>query len=346
MSELQLGLVAVGALVIVGVLVYNRVQVGRAQRAADAAFKSGHADVLMGGGDGSGGEVARTHEARHHAGERAQPAGDAALPDARLDYVIELTSASAVPATSLLEHWDALARRFRDRVLVSGAAGDAWRPIAHGDRAPYGQVRAGLQLVNRAGVAGEAEVIEFRSEVENFAARLGFHAASPEMKAALEEARMLDAFCAERDIQAALHVVAQDADGFAVVAILDAAGRHGLAPDGHGRFASADAAGRTLFTLSDRGGARLDAQPAAPVAAISLTMDVPRAPDTRRSFEAMARAAQALAGELQGRLVDDNGNALDERALGAIEAELARVAAELSSRGFVPGEALALRLFS
>jgi hypothetical protein len=60
------------------------------------------------------------------------------------------------------------------------------------------------------------------------------------------------------------------------------------------------------------------------------------------SYDAMVRTAQ----QLGGRLVDDNGNALDERALAAIRAELEAIRARLADLGIEPGSPLALRLFS
>ncbi len=347
MSDLQLGLVLIGVLVVVGVMAYNRVQERAAQRRADAAFKSDHADALLDPGGAEPAPAVREHAHRHPEG--GEPGRAAAPPDARLDYVVELQGDGAVAAVAVLEQWRGLARRFKDRVQIAGSSGEGrWHALGEGDNAAYARYCAGLQLVTRTGVVGEAELIEFRSEVENLAAKAGLHAASPEMKAALESARELDAFCADRDIQVALHVVSKAPDGIDRQAVLALGERHGLALEADGRFSHRDIAGRLLFHLADRSGARLDAQGPAvlPLMALSLTMDVPRAPDTQRSFEAMARLAGSLAGELGGVIVDDNANALDERSLAAIEAQLAAVSAQLGERGFAPGEALALRLFS
>ncbi|MGH8723044.1 MAG: cell division protein ZipA C-terminal FtsZ-binding domain-containing protein, partial [Burkholderiales bacterium] len=49
MSDLQIGLLAVGALVVAGIFAYNAVQERRARRTAERAFGSAHADVLMDG---------------------------------------------------------------------------------------------------------------------------------------------------------------------------------------------------------------------------------------------------------------------------------------------------------
>lgn len=339
MSELQLSLIVIGALVVVGVLVYNRMQERAAQRRADAAFRSEHPDALLGGG-GSAGTAddvpARAPEARPRP-TRIEPTLAKELePDATVDYVMDLASASGeLPSVAEDAQWAALARRFRDKVLIA--------------RSPAGaSLLAGLQLVSKSGVVGEAELIEFRSEVENFAASHGLKASSPEMKPALEAARELDAFCADRDIQVAIHVVARAPEGLERAKLMSICERFGLVMDEDGRLACRDAAGAQLFALADRSGARLDASGPVvpPLVAVSLTMDLPKAPDTRRSFEAMARAASGLAGEAGGAIVDDNGNVLDERALAAIEGQLDGIRAALEARGIVPGGPLALRLFS
>ena len=89
MSELQIGLLAIGALVVVGVLAYNRVQERGAKRAAQLSFRSGHADVLM--------EQPVPAAERNLLQEtqrpsvRAAPPDDAAQPDPKVDYIVELS---------------------------------------------------------------------------------------------------------------------------------------------------------------------------------------------------------------------------------------------------------------
>jgi hypothetical protein len=75
---------------------------------------------------------------------------------------------------------------------------------------------------------------------------------------------------------------------------------------------------------------------------VTFLLDVPRTPDLSRSYDAMVRAARGLG----GRLVDDNGNPLDERALAAIGAEVEATHGRLAEMGIEPGSPLALRLFS
>ena len=75
---------------------------------------------------------------------------------------------------------------------------------------------------------------------------------------------------------------------------------------------------------------------------VTLMLDVPRTPDLSRSYAAMVEAARRLG----GRLVDDNGNSLDERALAAIGVEVESIRNRLVEAGIEPGSPLALRLFS
>ena len=75
---------------------------------------------------------------------------------------------------------------------------------------------------------------------------------------------------------------------------------------------------------------------------VTLLLDVPRTPELAKSYAAMVSTARRLGGQV----VDDNGNALDERALSAIGVEVEGLRARLAQLGIEPGSPLALRLFS
>jgi ZipA, C-terminal FtsZ-binding domain len=277
MGDLVLGLLVLGALLFAGVLVYNRVQERSAQRAVERAFGPRHADSLL-----------EDAPARREPSLKAQ-----ALPDERVDYVIELKAARPAAAALVEEGWRPIEQRFARRVLLAAVEEGAWR--------------AGLQLVSRAGVVSETELIEFRSAVETLAAKLGASVSVPEMRRALEGARELDRACAESDIQVALHVIAT-----------------GLDPQ----------LGAQPFQVVRREDG------------VTLMLDVALTADLGASYEAMARAGRSLAESHGGRLVDDRGNLLDERSLAAIGAQLEAVRQILAGRGIETGSPLALRLFS
>jgi hypothetical protein len=265
-----------GACLFAGVLVYNRVQERSAQRAAEGAFSSRHPDSLL------------EETPRREPVLKVQ-----SLPDERVDYVIELKPARALAAAAVVEAWRPIERRFARRVLLAPSDGGGWR--------------AGLQLVSRAGVVGDAELLEFRSAGESLAAALGAAVAAPEMRAALQAARELDRTCADSDIQVALHVIGQSID---------------------------PQLGEQPFQIVRREDG------------VTLMLDVAVTPDLGASYEAMASAGRSLAAAHGCRLVDDRGNALDERSLAAIGAQLEAVRQALAGRGIETGSPLALRLFS
>lgn len=329
MTDLQLGLLLIGACAVGAVLIYNRVQERRAERRAEQAFGSKHADLL------APGESQRREPTLEPAARRAERAPRAeALPDPRLDYVIALAAPRPLAAAAVLEMWSPLERRFARRAVLAASDGASWRRLAAGDPGSARALHAGLQLVSRAGVVGESELIAFRSEIETLAAKLGASVSAPEMRPALEAARELDQFCSDADIQVALHVVAPETDA-AAGRVRDALVEAGLEPAADGRYALRDAEGEVLFEAAPGDGHSL-----------TLTLDVARVPEPGRTYEAMVRCARQLGAALGGSLVDDNGNALDERALVAIAGQLEAVRRKYHERGFEPGSALAMRLFS
>jgi hypothetical protein len=285
MTDLQFGLLLIGAVAVAAVLIYNRMQQRAAGRQAQRSFASRHADALLG-----------EPERRREPGVTPRKSGlqPDAMPDARLDYVVELRLPERTPAARLRELWAPLEQRFAKRVLLAAPSAS--------------QCHAAFQLVSRAGVASEGELLEFRSAVETLAAKIGAAVSAPEMRRALDAARELDRVCAQADIQVALHVLGAGLTG----------------------WQSTDHA----FQVT----AREDG--------VTLTLDVARTTEPVRSFQAMARTGRELAASRGARLVDDNGNVVDERALAAIATELEGVRQMLAALGIEPGSPLAQRLFS
>ena len=310
MSELQIGLLAAGVLVVAGIIAYNAIQERRARHSAERAFRSGHADALM-----EDGAQQRREPSFEGAPRRDATLETAALPDTRLDYVIELGLRQLVSAAAVAEHWAPFEHRFAGRALLAASPDrSAWRPLSRAGSCAA--VRAALQLASRAGPVGEAELIEFRAAADALAASIGATVQAPEVKHAVEAARELDQLCADADIQVVLHVVPQPGGAFDAGAALPAAGQH------------------AAFAVSRREDG-----------AFSLSLDVPRTAEVRRSYDAMVVRARDLCVSLGGMIVDDNGRALDERALAAIGEQLDAVRETLVARGIEPGGPAALRLF-
>jgi hypothetical protein len=311
MSDLQIGLLAAGVLVVAGIFAYNSMQERRARRTAERVFRSAHADALM-----DGDVPARREPGFEAAPRRDLPTEAQALPDARLDYVIELNLQQLTSAAAVAAQWAPFEHRFAGRVLLAASPDrSTWRPLAAAGSCAA--VRAALQLTSRGGPVGEAELIEFRSAADTLAAGIAATVEAPEVRRAVEAARELDQLCVDTDIQVVLHVVPQPGVAFDAGADMPTPGQQG-----------AFAVGR-----------REDG-------AFSLSLDVPRTAEVRRSYDAMVVRARDLCVTLGGMIVDDNGRALDERALAAIGEQLDAVLETLAARGIEPGGPAALRLFA
>ena len=338
MTDLHLALIGFGVLVVVGVLAYNRIQERAARRRTEQAFPSDRVDVLMAPpGSASRREPLPDTVARRADGGVTSAPED--LPDARLDYVIDLLPRSALSSASLLEAWAGIAGRFGRRALLAVAdAPDVWRRPSAGAPGKLHQVRAALQLVTRQGVTGEAELVEFRTAVETLAAAIAASVSAPEMRHALESARTLDRACAEADIQVVMHVVAAPGTPLDRDAIIAAAAGLSIAFEDETRARVCDAEGRELYALV------IETMSSGPT--LSVVLDVPRAPALGRTYREMLRAARALADALGATLQDDAQRTLDEAALESIGVELMRVEQSMEGLGVAPGGPLALRLFS
>ena len=292
MTDLQTGLLVIGAVAVAGVLVYNRLQERATRRKAEEAFGSRHSDVLMGAPAerkeptlDEPAAVAPPLVTAPAASPQAVTRPSPPAPDPRVDYVLELQGTSA---GAVRPEWVALQRRFARRASLA--------------EAPGRKVQASLQMVSRNGVVSESELLEFRSQVETMAAAHGASVSAPPMREALEAAQALDRACADVDVQIALHVLGPAEtnlrkEGFAVAPRTDG---------------------------------------------LTLLLDVPRTPDLAKTYAAMVEAARRLG----GRMVDDNGNNVDERALAAIGVEIESLRARMTEMGVEPGSPLAQRLFS
>lgn len=347
MTDFQLGLIAIGALAVVAVLAFNKWQERSLRRRTQAAFESRHADVLLDTPMGSAPRIEPGMGGPQRTGRHTDAAlAGTALPDPRIDYVLEFGAEQPIAGYALAQAWAPVEHRFAQRALFAGYLADEWQPCAADGQ--YTRLRAALQLVNRRGLVSDGDLLEFRAEVDTLATRLGATVDAPEMAQALEQGRALDQLCAETDIQVVLHVVPGETGRLARAAVRRIAESAGLVAGPDGRYALRESNDQERYCLYDRSGAPLAPDEGAgdTLQALSLAMDVPRAPETARSFESMTRLARDLAAALGGRLVDDNDRALDEQALAAIGRQLDAVRGQLDARGIAPGSALALRLFS
>jgi FtsZ-interacting cell division protein ZipA len=164
----------------------------------------------------------------------------------------------------------------------------------------------------------------------------------------LDQAAEIDRFCAAVDLEIGVNLVSRGTpfSGTKIRALAEAAG---MALSDDGSFVRRDDDGRTQFTLQNFETTRFSVESIRNVTTHGLTfvLDVPRVDHGERVFQQMVELAKRFAETLQGTLVDDNRQPLNDVQLDHIRREfIGKPQATMASYGLPAGSAQALRLFS
>ncbi|MGP1675822.1 MAG: cell division protein ZipA C-terminal FtsZ-binding domain-containing protein [Burkholderiales bacterium] len=348
MSELQLGLLGIGALVVAGVLIYNKLQEARLKRQAKEAFGSSHDDVLLGSKAASR-RTAGLHERIEPTLSQAPDAISAAsgMLDPGIDFIATLVTPNAVAGEAVST---AIVDSLVNPAKAVGWEGynqqtANWEPLAA--TGEYQRLRAGLQLADRNGAASQQDLAEFSAMVQAVTAAIGASCTLAEAAAALQRAQQLDALCADVDVQIGLNLIARGSalSGTKIRAFAEA---HGLVLEHGGRFCRRDEAGLELYTLRNTESPAFSVEDMKTLTTNGLTLlfDVARVPGGIVAFDRYVEFTRALAEALSAGIVDDNRRLLDEAALAKIRAQLQALYASMEQQGIAAGSPLALRLFA
>lgn len=350
MSELQLGLLGIGILVVAGVFAYNKAQERRLKRQAEEVFGSRHDDVLMGAR--SGGAAPRPQDPA----ERIEPTLSAPEPECReasglldpgIDFVATLETDTAVAgeaiSTAIGDCQTSPAKAVNWECFNRQSA--SWEPLAAAGE--YTLLRAGLQLADRNGAVSEKELSAFADMAQAVADAVGAQCTLADTGAALQRALQLDALCADVDVQIGLNLITRSggAPGTRIRALAEA---QGLALERDGKFHLRDESGLELYTLCNMEATAFSAEgmKALSTKGLTLLFDVARVPGGIATFDRFVGFTRALADALSAAVVDDNRQPLDDAALGKIRAQLQALYARMEEQGIPAGSPLALRLFS
>jgi hypothetical protein len=366
MSDLQLGLLAIGVAVVAGVIAYNRWHEARVRRRTEGAFAGRHRDALL-GGEGTAGaappvrapapepaQVDRTIEhtldvdAPPPREEPAPPLTAAGL-DPKVDYIVELDCAQPVPGADLARHAQALLDEGLVRPVRWEGYDEAravWRPVSPENR--YPRLRVGLQLTNRAGPVGDDDLVAFCGDVQEVALAIAAEADFPDTDAALALAQDLDRFCAAVDVQIGLSVIGSESHAFPGSKVRSLAESAGMTIGRDGRFHRHAEDGSDLFSLSNLEPMPFHAETMKTLQTRGVTalFDVPRVSASPSAFRRFIDFAHQLEQALGGVLVDDNRKPIGQAALEAIGQQLESIHQTMAARGIPAGGPLALRLFS
>lgn len=365
MSDLQVGLLVIGVLVVLAVIAFNRWQERAYRRQADTLFErpknttatpsTVRAEPKMREAPSQDAPAPSTvppsavvsHEPESPAISLPPPIDDA------IYYVATLQFSEPVSWRRIRETLATLLLPEKDAVWYGMVPGSAWQRLDHRtnselDSAELVALAAGLQLANRAGPIGINDVNALCDAFEALgAAHIGV-VDCPDKQAALLRAASLDQFCAAVDIMIEFNIVAPDQTPFDGARLSEVTAKCGLTRTREGAYAFLNASGLPVFTLSN-----LDAQrfpepldETFSTYGIRIALDVPRAQGGIELVDQMYEFAGTIARFLGGKVVDDNRREFDANGVAHIRAQLGAVYALMEEREVIPGSERAQTLFA
>jgi hypothetical protein len=271
--------------------------------------------------------------------------------DVLLDAVVSLTIESAIKGAAVLHQLGATRRVCTKPFFIEGLnpLSQAFEPLQP-DLA-YNALQLGIQLANRSGPLNEIEYSEFIQKVQHLSEQLNANIDFPDMFEVMAKARELDAFASQYDAQLAMHLCPRSIPWSMAYLQQHAAAvglTHPLIPGRLGLSSKqADRSGVPMVVLTfDAQVALADDSSQAALRDAILNFDVPQTPAAAQPLEQFKTTLQTLAKNLDAKVLDDAGQAVNADHFDHIATELARVYNALEQHGFEAGSMLARRLFS
>ena len=376
MDTLQIALVVSGFVAVAAIIAFNKWQEGRHRSHVERAFpgerrdpllereadikpeaprslhKAGDEDALEKSGENSGvAQGKKSAEPTSSSSSSSKRRTHPPLPDKldpRLDCCIRIEAVEPIEVPRLwaaqTEALDNIARPLRWYAFDDQE--NQWRRINANTVGAHHWFLAALQLVDREGMIHEGDFMRYTHGVQRLADQFrAVPAGIPSRVEMMGNARALDRFCAEVDVQIAINIVSeQPMAGSRIFALAEA---EGLRLESGGSFHARAADSRTLYTLNNGEAALFERSGLSSLQTrhLTLVLDLPRVLDAAGEFEDMMRFASHLAKMLGAVVVDDNGHAFGTESTDAIRARIRSYQVRMSEEGIPPGGSLARRLF-
>lgn len=336
MSDLQIGLISLGVVLILILVCFNWWQDRRVRQRMQEHFPEADEDPLMGSlppvvgrrEPGMGASV----DAAAEENTEADPVCEA---------VIDVVFSHPVPGAELQKAVRSIQKAGEKpvRVLVEHESGHT---LYLREGSTYLSVQLAVLLANRSGALTDIEWSHLWTIAEDLAERFEGSVEGPEQAQVLSRAKELDAYCASLDAQVGLALRLGGAKPIAEV--MQAVKEAGFLTYGN-QLAWMSEAGVPRFTLLFDGVAAADFQQAG-VDRLDLLLDVPRSQADEHAFSRMACVGRDLAARLSATLVDDQGQLVTENADHAIDEKLHELYQKLDQAGFPAADERTIRLFS
>ncbi len=380
MSELQLGLIVIGVLVVVGVYAFNRYQERQFRRRMESKFQERPADVLMKGdapaeapeqriephvGSAAGEAVAEVHvdpipappvahvESKIDVAEDQEPVAPTtvarAAADPVIDYCCLVETVEPIPHAVLASFVRSAGMIGKPVVLMGWSIrSNEWVELPCAPEIPLVRLQASLQLADRAGPVNRVQLSSMRDLVYQFAEQVGVTCECPDIDQAAQAAADLDRFCAQVDVSIGCNLLPSGSAGLSGTKVRGLLESAGFTLEPNGRFLLRAEDGVVLISVESIDGEPLSAERlrAAPVGGLTFNMDVPKVVAGVRAFDRMMELGRQLAHALDATIVDDNRAPLTEGGIKLIRQQVHNVDAAMQAHGIPAGSALAGRLFS
>ncbi|MBP6193238.1 MAG: cell division protein ZipA C-terminal FtsZ-binding domain-containing protein [Methyloversatilis sp.] len=379
LTELQIGLIALGVAGIGAVVGYNMWQERRHRQTAERALGEARPDVLIDPPDitalrveptldfdlSEDADFPRQPMAETDPARDAEPSftGDTAATaaqsppaqapddgwsDSQVEDVIVIEFEAPVAATEFQRAWSELvhlvdaALRLRGRDEQAGR----WLALTPHTAGTLSKVELAVQLADRRGALSESSVSALAHALQGVADRFLAVVHFPDVRELLGRARELDGFAASVDVQIGLNLVAGESliSGTKLRGLAEAQGFTLI----DGQFHARDDAGNTLYTLGSLDAEQFsaDTMKSLQTQGVTLLLDVPTVSDGARQFDRMVAVAEQFAHALGAKVVDDNRQPLSPASLSVIRAKVAEFQTRMAAFGIKPGSEAARRLFS
>ncbi|HWT54061.1 MAG TPA: cell division protein ZipA C-terminal FtsZ-binding domain-containing protein [Rhodocyclaceae bacterium] len=268
--------------------------------------------------------------------------------DESIDLIARLHFNDGIAADDLRQAQSAMQahQRVHLRVFVETASG-RWQPLAESGSGTFAQAWFALQLVDRRGAVSVNDFEALRSSLQALASLRNGNLLFPDVAAMGEQARALDDFCAQLDLQLAVNVLDAGNGAFPGTKVRGMAEAAGMRLTGNGEFHAEDENGNFMFALANMG-EPFDAQTMKNLQTHGLTflLDVPHVRDGGHAFERMLSSARQFANTLDAALVNAQRAPISDAMVDGIRKKIHEIHEQMNLAGIPAGGMRALRLFS
>jgi hypothetical protein len=269
--------------------------------------------------------------------------------DILIDAIASVALESPVSGEAALAAMPSTRRVGSKPFAIEGLCEDSreWEIPAAGHR--YSAFQCGVQLANRTGALNAIEYSEFVMKTQAFVDAIGGEVEFAEMQSEVTRARELDQFAGAHDAQLSFKLRAVKTAWSPGYVQQCAAGQGFMPASTPGRMllpASQTGHGPILGLSFDSQAAQAEDPEQTALYEVTLSLDVPQVLRSERSFARMCEVAIALAGSMDGVIIDDNAILVRPEAMEAIHADLEALYDRMDARELSAGSMLGRRLFS